>query len=242
MWQWLLILGGGLLGTGHCLGMCGGFITVLSLHSPTGQRFWLRQAVYHLGRVTSYAILGAVAGGVGYKILQTWPWLTSVWLLTAGVLLVTMSALTAGWVLWPWPVATRHSEIGCRSAGLFRLCLTAPHMMTVWLAGVLNGFLPCGLVATYLLVAAGTGNPWIGAAIMLVFGAGTLPGLILVGAGIRQVSASRRQHLQQLAAFCVCVTGILTIVRGWSSWDTHPAPCPYCQLTTTNMSPITIGQ
>ncbi|MDB5388041.1 MAG: hypothetical protein JWM11_3687 [Planctomycetaceae bacterium] len=231
MWHWLLILGGGLFGTGHCFGMCGGFVTLLSVHSSRGRQFWSRQAVYHSGRLTSYVILGGLAGGLGSKVLTTWPWLTPVWLLTAGVLLIVMSLLTVGWLAWPWPVSERSSGIMCRAADLFRLCLTAPQLSTVWLAGVLNGLLPCGLVATYLLVAAGTGNAVAGAAIMLVFGAGTFPGLILAGAGIRQFSVAWRCRLQEFAALCVCLTGLLTVTRGWSSWDAPLTNCPYCQLS-----------
>ncbi len=120
----------------------------------------------------------------------------------------------------------------CPAQGLFASFLTAPGAWNAFFAGILTGFLPCGLVYTYLVLAAGTGSLWQGAAVMGLFGAGTAPLMILTGVGTALLSLKARSQLLRLAACCVVVTGLITVGRGvgWArpSGTTAPPTCPFC--------------
>jgi sulfite exporter TauE/SafE len=103
----------------------------------------------------------------------------------------------------------------------------------VFLAGLVNGLLPCGLVYAYLALAASSAEPWQGALTMAAFGLGTIPILALVGTGGHFLSRTARWRLLRLAAWCVVLTGVLSILRGISAvaaygWQGSPE-CPLCR-------------
>ena len=171
----------GLLGSGHCFGMCGGIAGSLGAVSGLGKRSAALPAVqFNLGRLLGYALLGAVAGGVlglagdimALKPLGKWlRGITSVMILLIGLrFLVDWRGLDiiekGGAALWQriMPFAVRISR---RHDWLGRLGLGA-----CW------GFLPCGLVYTVLVTAASTGSAVAGATTMAAFGVGTLPAML----------------------------------------------------------------
>jgi sulfite exporter TauE/SafE len=84
----------------------------------------------------------------------------------------------------------------------------------VLIAGVLTGFLPCGLVYGFLALASSSASVAVGLIIMVLFGLGTAPLLILAGAGASLLSFARRQSLLRASAVCVCLTGLVSIARG----------------------------
>ena len=100
------------------------------------------------------------------------------------------------------------------------------------LAGVFTGFIPCGLVYAFLFKAASTGSVWAGWITMATFGLGTIPLMVLVGYGGRFLSLVGRRRLFQVAAWCIVVTGIISIARGAAQFPAtdanKPAPCPLC--------------
>jgi sulfite exporter TauE/SafE len=233
MIEWPLIFLGGFLGASHCVGMCGGFAVSIGMGAATAGGNLHRQALYTLGRTFTYAFGGAVAGAAGMKLghlsLAAFD-AQSVLAIVAGILLVAQGLYSAG--LMP-RLSTRRAAAGyCPARGLFASFLTAPGSWNVFCAGVLTGFLPCGLVYAYLVLAAGTGSLWHGMAIMALFGAGTAPLMIFTGLGSAVLSVTARTRLLRLAACCVVVTGLITVGRGvgWS----QPAiaggtpACPFC--------------
>jgi sulfite exporter TauE/SafE len=82
------------------------------------------------------------------------------------------------------------------------------------LAGVLTGFLPCGLVYGFLALASSSASVWVGLLIMSLFGAGTAPLMILAGAGGSLLALAGRRNLLRVSAVCVCVAGLVSIARG----------------------------
>jgi sulfite exporter TauE/SafE len=115
---------------------------------------------------------------------------------------------------------------------MFAAFLTAPGLTNAFLAGVLTGFLPCGLVYAYVALAASAGALPAGAATMVLFGAGTAPLMILTGSGASLLSLAARRRVLHAAAWCVVLTGVLTISRGALSWqtraDSSTNACPLC--------------
>lgn len=233
MIEWPLIFLGGFLGASHCVGMCGAFAVSIGIGATSVRANLRRQALYTLGRTVTYAFGGAAAGVAGMRLQQLSlaamnP--QAMLAIAAGTLLVGQGLHSAG--LIPW-LRRRHVAAGyCPAQGLFASFLTAPGAWNAFFAGLLTGFLPCGLVYAYLVLAAGTSSLWQGAAIMGLFGAGTAPLMILTGIGTALLSLRMRSRLLRLAACCVVVTGLITIGRG-VSWarpanaTTAPA-CPFC--------------
>lgn len=227
----LLILAGGLLGSSHCVGMCGGFALLLGAGGDGGWRSGLsRQLIYSAGRIATYAFLGAVAGFAGARLVASVPSIVNaaaVLSIVAGLLLVGQGLVSAGLV--PWRTGANGSP--CAIVPLLRSYLSSPSAAGVFLAGVATGFLPCGLVYAFLALAASTGRLELGLATMTLFGLGTVPLMVATGVGGRMLSLAMRQRVLKVAAVCVVVTGVLTIVRGagflGTTTDEDPA-CPFC--------------
>ena len=169
----------GFFGSPHCLGMCGGLVTAFGLSmkdvSPTKRRALV--ATYHIGRLTSYATLGFIAGLIGITVLEPLIRGNSMPRILLGVVLVFVGVTMLG-----APFLTKLERFGMRfwqylsplRQKVFPLN-TFPRALT---AGLLWGFLPCGLVYGALLIAVVAHNPLSGAALMLVFGLGTVPMLV----------------------------------------------------------------
>jgi sulfite exporter TauE/SafE len=158
--------------------------------------------------------------------------------IVAGVFLIYQGLRTAK-VLPPiaslWKRQTRLAKPPCLAASFFASFLNSPSSKGVFLAGLLTGFLPCGLVYAFLTLAASTANVFIGAATMAVFGAGTAPIMMLAGIGGSMLSIGWRQRLLQIAAWCVVAAGMISIARGlgYVSWGSEPpAGCPFCATIT----------
>jgi sulfite exporter TauE/SafE len=122
---------------------------------------------------------------------------------------------------------------------MFGSLLQATRLRSVFVGGVINGLLPCGLVYAYLALAAGAGSLLLGAATMLCFGLGTLPLMVLTGCGGTLLTASRRRRLLRAAAWCVLLTGVLTIARGLGFLQADdPSPsCPMCRTAGLEEEP-----
>lgn len=170
----------GLLGGTHCVGMCGGIVSALSMG---GQAGWGLHLAYNAGRILSYVVAGAIAGALGAASLglagqvpvrMVLYFFANLMLVALGLYLIGLSgalALTerAGQVLWR------------RVQPLTRRFLPVRGAAQAFPLGVLWGWLPCGLVYSALASALTAGSAGRGAAMMLAFGLGTLPNLLLAG-------------------------------------------------------------
>ena len=110
--------------------------------------------------------------------------------------------------------------------------LRAPGLSNVLLAGVLTGFLPCGLVYGFLTLSSSSASVVHGLCIMVAFGAGTAPVMILTGVGGSILSHSARRHLLRVSAVCVLLTGLISLARG-AAFLHFPGSdviksCPFC--------------
>jgi len=205
----------GLLGGTHCIGMCGGIVGALSMGGPA--RLSLHLA-YNLGRVTSYATAGAIAGALGQAgmaLSGQWP-LRSILYMLANLMLIALGlylmgvtrALAfserAGQQLW------RHLQ------PLSRRYLPARTAAQAFPLGLLWGWLPCGLVYSALATALTSGSVWHGAGLMLVFGVGTLPNLLFAGLLAARLQAYARQPMVRM------LSGLL--ILGFGVWGLLSLP------------------
>ena len=192
----------GLLGGTHCLGMCGGIVTALTVQMPRDRPRWSLHLAYHAGRITTYAAAGALAGGLGAAALllggalpvQVVLYVVAQLMLVAlGLYLLGISRYLevferAGRVLW------RRIQ---PAASVFFPVRTVPRGYAV---GILWGLLPCGLVYSVLVTALVAGGAANGALVMLAFGAGTLPSLLAAAAVFPALQRIRRGQAVRRAA------------------------------------------
>jgi hypothetical protein len=170
----------GLLGGTHCIGMCGGIVGALSMGA--GQRPSLHLA-YNAGRIASYGVAGAIAGALGGASLALSGQLPvrAVLFVLANLMLVALGIYLMG--------ATRALAFTERFGQrlwrhvqpLTRRFLPARSVAQAFPLGLLWGWLPCGLVYSALVTALTSGSAVRGAGMMLAFGGGTLPNLLLAG-------------------------------------------------------------
>ncbi len=209
----------GLLGGGHCLGMCGGLMGALTLAIPKEQRrrrFRLLLA-YNLGRIFGYATAGLLIGLAGWAVANS-PAAMFMRVL-AGLLLICMGLYLAGW----WSGLTRIESLG---RGLWRhiqpvanRLLPVSSLPRALLLGALWGWLPCGLVYSTLLWAASQGNALNSALLMLAFGLGTWPVLLATGLAAERVTALlRKRSVRMAGGLLVMVFGIWTLPGPHQHW------------------------
>jgi len=190
----------GLLGGVHCAGMCGGIVAALSGHGAA-QRLPLHLA-YSTGRVTSYAVAGALAGaagGLGLLLDGVLPVQLALYVL-ANLMLIGLGLYLAG----VSSVATWMERAGMtlwrRIQPLTGRLLPADTLPRALTLGLLWGWLPCGLVYAVLATALLTGDPLNGAAVMAAFGLGTVPNLLLAGLAMRRLKTAAQARPVRLAA------------------------------------------
>jgi sulfite exporter TauE/SafE len=236
----------GIFGTAHCLGMCGPIAIGLSTGSSRWSQAFVRQLLYSLGRIFTYTFLGLFAGFCGEWAAKHSASLINVpaaFAILAGVLFIykgfqetglaanvrTMMTKHVGWPSTGSPVSAQHAI--CGAGLLFAPFFRGQGYSGAFVAGVCTGFLPCGLLYGMLTLAASTHHIILGALTMLVFGLGTTPLLILAGTSGQLLSLASRRWLFAAAAWCLMLTGVVSLVRGAShlSWGEQPAAgCPLC--------------
>lgn len=208
-----LLFSMGLLGGLHCIGMCGGLVGALALGRPG--IWWSGLAVYQLGRVTSYMLLGLVAGLAGLSLLHVWgASMQSLLALLAGIVMLLFGLNLAG--LMPDVLARATNKVAT-VLGLSRLAyeLSRHGRLHGWFTlGMANGFLPCGLVYSALSLALESGQVGMAVGMMGAFGLGTLPAMMLAPMLLRKGAPELRGKLLRIAGLLLCLVGFMTLLRG----------------------------
>lgn len=207
----------GALGAGHCFAMCGGIIGTLSLSQrsdTTIKQQWLFSLSYNLGRISSYTLIGLFAGFVGHYAAAFFSTITSLPILRllAGVMLVLMGFYLGGW----WRILVVLEKMGARLwqhiEPLGRRFLPIRSLSGALCVGAVWGWLPCGLVYSTLAVALAQRTPWHSALVMLCFGLGTLPALVLAGvAGAQLKKILRSSWMRNTTGVLIIGFGVWTI-------------------------------
>jgi sulfite exporter TauE/SafE len=196
----------GLLGAGHCLGMCGGIASAVAANKGN----LIVTINYNLGRILSYCIAGAIVGATVASSAQLFEStrLLSTLRLFSGVFMILLGLYIAKWYIGL-------SKIEFIGKGLWKRL--APYassfipLKSSWHAlplGALWGWLPCGLVYSMLTWAAVSGSGFNGAATMMFFGLGTLPMMLSIGI------AARNLRLFTQNRFVRTMSGLLLIFYG----------------------------
>lgn len=209
----------GLLGSVHCVGMCGGIVGALTLglppqvrESPSGM--FAYSLAYNVGRITSYAIAGMIAGLVGgrfYALISSdIAHTVGVWI--SGVFMIALGVYLAGWTKILAPIERAGEKLWRYIEPLGRRFLPVRHPSQALALGLVWGWLPCGLVYTALVWAMVSGEALRGSQVMVAFGLGTLPMLLVMGAAARWLAhLARRGWIRRAAAALVIAFGLLTL-------------------------------
>lgn len=201
----------GLLGSFHCIGMCGPIALALPFRTESKFTTIANVLLYNFGRALTYSFLGALLGIVGKGIaLSGYQQGLSIAL---GVMLLLMAVFTINIDKWVQKVGYIRRFSGWVNTHLARL-LRQNGMATMLGIGVLNGFLPCGFVYIGLAGALTTSGILQGALFMALFGLGTIPVMLSVSLAGNLMSLQVRRKIQSALPVIMIFFAALFILRG----------------------------
>jgi hypothetical protein len=211
------VLTASLLGSAHCAGMCGAFAAFAT--SPDARERPVSRvalnAGYNGGRLATYLLFGMAAGALGaaFELGGSFVGVQRVASITAAGLMIGVGVIALlkhfGMRVGRAPIPSfmlRLAHAGHVRA--FRL----PPLPRAFAIGLLTTFLPCGWLYTFVLVSAGTASPFLGAVLMAVFWAGTLPVMAAVGVSAQYLTGSLRRHLPLLTNLLLIGAGLWMIL------------------------------
>lgn len=199
----------GLLGSVHCIGMCGPLVMAIPIAQKSVFQKGVSIFLYHLGKMTSYAVLGILLGLLGSQFPLYY---------AQQNVSILIGMLMLFYVLYVFVLRPKkmlqldflYQPIIARLSILFK----KETFVSYWMIGLLNGLLPCGMVYLALSSALATQQVIQGGLFMLFFGLGTVPALLMVALGGQYMRFSFRQQLQKLLPVFIFSMGVLLILRG----------------------------
>lgn len=216
----------GLISSMHCIGMCGPIAMMLPLDRNNSTNKAFQILVYHAGRVTAYASLGLVFGLLGKGLYLAG--IQQQMSIVMGVMMITI-------VIIPEKIFARYNF----SKPVFHLISKVKSSLgkqfrkkspgAIFTIGLLNGFLPCGLVYAALFGAIAMQNEWYGMMYMILYGIGTIPLMSAVVYMAHWLGNPIRNKMQKLIPVVAVCIGILFILRGLG------IGIPYVSPSTTSL-------
>ncbi|MDQ0783594.1 sulfite exporter TauE/SafE family protein [Chryseobacterium sp. W4I1] len=195
----------------HCIGMCGPIALSMGLTKKQATNFYLQNLTYQFGRIFTYSLLGAILGiiGEGFEMAGFQQYLTII----AGVLLIIMALFSFGGKDFASKIPFLSKFLFSIKSNLGRLLQKADYRSR-FSTGVLNGFLPCGMVYMALTASLASGGIWQGASYMALFGLGTLPFMFAVVLAGNLVNQAFRVKVLKAVPVIMIILGGLFILRG----------------------------
>lgn len=207
-----LMLSLGFMGSLHCIGMCGGLISAISMSRPRIP--YASLLLYQFGRITTYSLLGLLIGLSGIALhTVAGNILQQALAILAGILIILFGLNLANYL--PDPLR-RLSTWASRKTGLAQLAQQAAkhaHASSWLTLGLANGLLPCGLVYAALSLALAADSAGKAMLMMISFGLGTVPAMMLTPALLQRLSPTIRSTSMRLAALLIIILGLITIWR-----------------------------
>lgn len=211
----------GFVGSLHCAGMCGPIAVALPLNNNSWFSRISGSLLYNAGRTITYGVLGIIFGLFGKGLflggLQQW---VSIGLGASMILAVLVPRLfrRGQWI------ENLLDRLTYRLKAAFGKFFGIRTYRSLFIIGLLNGFLPCGLVYIALAGAILTGGPFKGATYMVIFGLGTIPMLLALSLAGSMVSNALRNRLRKIIPVFIVILGLLFIVRGMNLGIPYVSP------------------
>lgn len=220
----------GLIGSFHCIGMCGPIVVALPLKKHTLISKISGAILYNSGRVITYSLLGIMFGVLGRGIhlagFQRW---TSILLGSAMIISVLFPFVFREKIT----IASLFSGFAARLILRLKKLFTDRSYFSLLMIGLLNGLLPCGLVYVAIAGAINSGDVASGALFMMFFGIGTIPLLLVATLASDAIGQRIRMKMQKVVPYFVFLLGVLFILRGMS------LGIPYISPTSEKLAPKT---
>ncbi|MCD8213647.1 MAG: sulfite exporter TauE/SafE family protein [Campylobacter sp.] len=198
----------------HCVGMCGGFLTLQSLflRDKNNAEIFLLTAIYHLARIFAYTLLGAIFGAFG-GILVFSASSRALLFFIIGILLVLIGA-----ALWLRGGILNFIENGKISKFITQNAIKASKISNIFgfiLLGFLNGLLPCGVVYYFAAMAITAASTLKGMLIMLIFGLSTMPAMMSIAVFFRFIDEKFKQIMFKISLVIIISNGIYLTFLGY---------------------------
>jgi hypothetical protein len=220
----------GLLGSLHCVGMCGPIAFMLPVDRSNSYRKVSQIAVYHFGRLLAYSLIGLVFGLVG-KSLYIFG-IQQQLSIIIGVLMIVL-VLIPYQTLGKYNLSRPLNKIISKVKSSLGKALKKKTANTILTIGFLNGFLPCGLVYMAVFGAVATGSLLEGSLYMVLFGLGTIPlmtSAIYLG---KFLNTTIKQRIQKAIPVFVVIIGVLFILRGLGLGIPYLSPAPIVEMASS---------
>jgi len=219
----------GLLGSFHCVGMCGPIAFMLPVDRTNSFKKVSQIAIYHFGRLLSYSLIGLIFGLIGKSLyIFGFQQQLSIAIGILMILVVVIPQKTFNKYNFSKPIYKAISKV--KSA--LGAALKKKTMDTFLTIGFLNGFLPCGLVYMALFAAIAGGNALNGSLYMAVFGLGTIPLMTTAIYFSHFLKGKTRQRIQKAIPVFVVLIGALFILRGLGLGIPYLSPTPVYELVS----------
>ena len=201
----------GLAGSLHCVGMCGPLSLALPSYHLSARAKWISLFVYQLGRVITYSFLGFLCGLAGRTIYMAGvqQWLS----VTLGVLILALAAFyfAQNSVLHLSFLNRFYMSV---SGVIGKIIKRNTGMTCFLLLGMTNGLLPCGMVYIALAATLSFYSVYQSMVFMAMFGAGTIPAMMLVAYGAQRISPQLKKVFRKSIPFFIAAAGVALIARG----------------------------
>jgi len=200
----------GLTSNFHCIGMCGPIALAVPVNRKNNTTILFGALQYNLGRIISYAFLGGIVGMIGLSIhtFGVLQWLS----ILSGLFLIIYA-----WRKYLSAIFSQHLPalpIQKHLNAALGKVIRSKHPMKLSMLGMLNGFLPCGMVYAALLNALLTGEIAGSALAMIFFGIGTLPSMIGVIYMANKITPKLRAKFNKVVPYLITMVGLLIVLRG----------------------------
>ena len=200
----------GFIGSVHCIGMCGPLTMALPFSQHKSFFKYISMALYHFGKILSYASLGLIVGLFGKQIFV---------IDSQQSLSIIIGILMLIYVVWVYLVKinAKLNLLQFIQTPVLKALTTLfknKNLYVFIFLGFLNGLLPCGMVYLALGSAMSTGQPYYAALFMAFFGIGTMPALLMVALGGQMVGFEWRRKLQKVLPVFIIGMGVMLILRG----------------------------
>ncbi|HFL8824290.1 MAG TPA: sulfite exporter TauE/SafE family protein [Candidatus Azoamicus sp. OHIO1] len=206
----------GILGSVHCLGMCSGIISVLTLSIANKSKLniCLYLFLYNIGRITSYVIIGITVGTISSIVTNITGYIGFyIFKILSGLSLIILGLYLSGW----WKVLLYAEKYGYKIWKninyIIKKIIPIKNSLYGLILGMLWGFLPCGLVYSCALWCANSGSLQKNLILMFLFGLGTLPSMIITSTTIHKISVIiKAKILVKILGLCIIFLGTLHIL------------------------------
>lgn len=207
----------GVLGSGHCLGMCGALVSGYFMN-VSGKKSYLPYFAYQMARVTIYVLIGLLAASLGVVLVSggLFGKFQSILQMFIGSVVILLALGILG--LIPWQGSIKLLPMDLLRKGYAKARSKGPVLGAI-IAGFLNGLMPCPLTFAMYVEATSATSIAEGGLLLLAFGAGTLPTMLFISVAFAKMGSSLRGFMMKSAAVIMIFMGLNTIFKGWSFYQ-----------------------